>query len=120
MLRLQGALAGVCSVYAARVPLIGNRLFWVYRSLLDARVSDWAPAMIRATLTALESEFDGAPDSPIGLCVLIADADTRQRHPEAAWSEPPLVYAGYVSDGRQVRLGYFRDAVVTHAPGASS
>ena len=32
-----GEIAGVNSVYAEEVPLVGNRVFWVYRSLMDAR-----------------------------------------------------------------------------------
>jgi hypothetical protein len=112
---VDGELAGACSVYASEVPLIGRRRFWIYRSLLDAAVSDQAVSMMRATFTALESEFDGASGSPIGLCVLVADPAQRRRHPEAVWPDPPLVYAGYLGDGRQVRVAYFTGAEVTQA-----
>jgi hypothetical protein len=100
LLRVDGELAGACSVYASEVPLI---------------VSDQAVSMMRATFTALESEFDGASGSPIGLCVLVADPAQRRRHPEAVWPDPPLVYAGYLGDGRQVRVAYFTGAEVTQA-----
>jgi hypothetical protein len=120
VLRLDGALVGACSVYAAEVRLIGRRCFWVYRSLLDPGVSDQAVSMIHATFTALDSEFDGAPGSPIGLCVLLAGAEEHRRRPEAVWSDPPLIYAGYLNDGRQVRIAYFTGADVTHTDEAAT
>jgi GNAT superfamily N-acetyltransferase len=113
-LRLGGELVGACSVYAAEVPLIGRRRFWIYRSLLDPVVADQALAMMRAAFDALESGFDRAPDSPIGLCALIAGAEERRRRPEAVWSDPPMVYAGYLGDGRQVRIAYFGEADIDH------
>jgi hypothetical protein len=108
-----GAIAGASSVLAAEVPLIGSRRFWIYRSLLPGDAAEEGPAMITATFNALDAEFDGRAGSPIGLCVLIADAAERRRRPEAEWSDPRMIYAGYLDDGRQVRIAYFEDAVVT-------
>jgi hypothetical protein len=107
--RVDGKLTGACSVFPAEVPLIGGRRFWVYRSLLDEPVADQAPSLIKATFDVLDGEFDGAPGSPIGLCVLAGEADWRSR-PEAEWSDPRMIYAGYLADGRQVRIAYFQDA----------
>jgi hypothetical protein len=113
VLRQRGVLAGASSVYPAEVPLVGRRRFWIYRSLLDQAVADQARPMIRATFNALEAEFDPAPGSPLGLCVLVGDPDERRRHPQAEWSDPHLLYAGYLADGRQVRIAYFDGAVIT-------
>lgn len=110
--RMNGKLAGACSVYPADVPLIGGRRFWIYRSLLDELVADQAPEMIRATFESLDADFDGSPGSPIGLCLLLAGGEELRRRPEAQWSDPPMIYAGYLADGRQVRIGYFADADV--------
>jgi hypothetical protein len=112
VLRDGARVAGACSVRAAEVPLIGGRRFWVYRSLLPGNGSAHGPAMIRETFGALAAEFDGEPGSPIGLCVLIGDAAERRRRPEAEWFDPHMVYAGYLDDGRQVRIGYFDDASI--------
>jgi hypothetical protein len=112
VLRRDGAIAGVSSVYPAEVGLIGGRRFWIYRSLLLDPAQD-GPEMIRATFGALESEFDRQPSSPIGLCVLIGDPEERRRRPEVEWSDPRMLYAGYLQDGRQVRIGYFEDADIT-------
>ncbi len=113
LLRLDGALAGVSSVHPADVPLIAGRRFWIYRNLLPGAAAEQSPAMIRATFNALEAEFDGARGSPIGLCVLLADPEERRRRPEAEWSDPRTIYAGYLPDGRQVRIAYFEDADIT-------
>jgi hypothetical protein len=108
-----GAIAGASSVHPAEVPLIASRRFWIYRNLLPGDAVEQGPAMITSTFNALAAEFDGRPGSPIGLCVLIADAAERHRRPEAEWSDPRMIYAGYLDDGRQVRLAYFEGAVVT-------
>jgi hypothetical protein len=113
VVRRGGAVAGASSVYAAELPLIGGRRFWIYRSLLDVEVSNLGPAMIAATFAALDAEFDGSSASPIGLCLLLADPAEWRRRPEARWADPPMIYAGYVADGRQVRVGYFDGALIT-------
>jgi hypothetical protein len=112
VLRAGGAMVGVSSVYAANLSLIGERRFWIYRSLVEPAVADRSLAMIAATFDALEREFEIAPGAPIGLCLLLADPEERRRQPEAAWPEPPMIYAGYLADGRQVRIAYFEDAEI--------
>lgn len=119
VLRDGGAIAGASSVFQADVPLIGGRRFWVYRSLLPGRASDHAGAVIRATFEALDAERSGNTDGePFGLCVPIDPATQRLLPPEAEWRDPRLVYAGYVSNGTQVRIAYFSDQVyVSHQEG---
>jgi hypothetical protein len=112
VLKLDGLLAGVSSVHTADVALIGGRRFWIYRNLLAAEAADQMPAMIAATFNALQGEFDRSPGAPIGLCALLDDQERRLR-PEAEWSDPRMIYAGYLGDGRQVRIAYFEGAVIT-------
>ncbi len=112
-LRLEDQIVGANSVFAADVPLIGGRRFWVYRSLLDPEVADEGPAMIRETFNALAAEFSGGPDEPIGLCLLIGDPQELRRRPEVEWSDPRMIYAGYTDDGRQMRIAYFENALIT-------
>jgi hypothetical protein len=109
VLRRNGAVVGASSVYESTVALIGNRRFWIYRSLLDQAVAGQWPDMVGATFTALQAEFDG---SPIGLCLLLGAEERRLRSAEAVWPDPRLIYAGYVGDGRQVRLAYFENALI--------
>jgi hypothetical protein len=114
LLRLDGELHGVSSAYEADVPLIGGRRFWIYRNLLDDAVAAHGPELIRATFAALEAEFDRSPAAPVGLCVLVADDPVeRRRRPEVEWSDPRMIYAGYLSDRRQVRIAYFDGADIT-------
>jgi hypothetical protein len=113
LLRGGDEILGVSSVYATEVPLIDGRRFWIYRSLLDSAALDSAPAMVRSTFRALEDEFDAAPSSPLGVCLLLGP-DERRRRPEAEWSDPRILYAGYLADGRQVRIGYFAGAIIRH------
>jgi hypothetical protein len=107
-----GQIAGVNSVYPAVVGSVGRQRFWVYRSFLLPAVADAAAAMVAAAFGALESEYDPMDIGPIGLCLLIADREELKRRPEARWAEPGFLYAGYLADGRQVRIAYFKSARV--------
>jgi hypothetical protein len=108
-----GEIVGVNSVYEA-IPRPPARPMWVYRSLLaDDSVELWAE-MFTAAFDALESEFGRDRGGPIGVCVLL-DAAQAARRPEAIWPEEDLIYAGYLDDGRQVRIRWFWEA--TAEPG---
>lgn len=112
LLDASGEVTGVNSVYRSDLPLIGGRPFWVYRTFLLPEAAGAEPTMITAAFNALEAEFDPSADEPIGLCLLVDPAEAAN-HPEAEWLWPWLVYAGYLDDGRQVRLHYFGGARVT-------
>ena len=120
VLRQDGAVVGVSSVFAAALPLIGGRRFWVYRSLLDRRAAEQSAAMIQATFEALASAFDGSTAAPLGLCVLLAGEEDRRRFPLVQPADAPLFYAGYLDDGRQVRLAYFEGADISMPPGSGA
>jgi hypothetical protein len=105
-----GEVVGANSVYPAAIESVGGVTFWVYRSLLMSEATDAGPAMVKAAFDALEAEFDPEGDGPAGLCLLVDDRDLLRRRPEAEWSDPRLLYAGYLEDGRQVRVAYFEDA----------
>jgi hypothetical protein len=113
VLREEDRILGASSVFASALPLIGGRRFWIYRSLLAPEAREYFPDMVRSTFNALASEFTGSPGSPVGLCVLLEDAQERRRRPEVEWSDPRTIYAGYLADGRQVRIAYFDGAVIT-------
>jgi hypothetical protein len=117
LLRRDGAVVGASSVYPAELELIGGRRFWIYRSLLDRELADRAPAMIQATFAALQAEFDASPEAPIGLCILLAGPEEWRLWPQLQWANPPLLYAGYLGDGRQVRIAYFEGAEISMPPG---
>ena len=86
--------------------------FWTSQGALDEAASSESPAMIRAAFGAREEEFDPAAGGPIGLCLMIADPAEMKRRPEAAWTDPRILCAGYLADGRQVRIGYFAGATI--------
>ena len=109
LLDAQGEIAGISSAFDAPVPLVGDRRFWIYRNFVLPHAAEAQPRLVAATFAALEAEF--APGGPIGLCLLLAP-DEAARRPEAVWEDPTLLYAGYLDDGRQVRVGYFADASV--------
>ena len=109
----RGEIAGVNSVYDDRVPIVGNRRFWIYRMFLAPGTDpEAATAMVAAARDELERHHSPGDGGPIGLCLLLADPELMRRHPEAFWPEARMIYAGYTPDGRQIRLGYFEEAVI--------
>jgi hypothetical protein len=107
-----GEIAGVNSVHPQDVPLIGGRRFWIYRSRLLPSASESAQEMIGTAFAALEEEFEPTMAGPIGLCVLVDDRAEMERRPEAVWPETELMFAGYLDDGRQVRIRYFEGVAI--------
>ena len=102
---------GVNSVHADRLALIGNRRFWIYRSLIDGSTGEEsADRMFLEAFEALESEFTATGEGPIGIVIPVADQNLMRRRPEAVWPGTELMYAGYLADGRQARLRYFQGA----------
>jgi hypothetical protein len=106
-----GEIAGISTVEAADVPLIGDRRFWVYRGFLRGDAAPAEPEMISAAFAALQEEFDPAGAGPIGIC-LVADPTAAERRPEAVWPDTELLLAGHLDDGRQVRIRYFWGAAI--------
>lgn len=110
LLRRDGEVAGASSVFATDLEPIGGRRFFVMRSLLDRGLEELHGALITATFNALDAKRPGPDGAPVGLCVLL-DPHQRRRRPEAEWRDPRMIYAGYLRDGRQLRIAYFSDEV---------
>ena len=103
-------VAGVNSVCPERVPLIGDRLLWIYRAFLAPEVPPkHHREMTEAAHGALAGEFQGEGDEPIGVCLLAAE-ESVPRDTETLWPGSGMLHAGYLPDGRQVRVGYFEGA----------
>lgn len=108
----EGEIAGVNSVYAEALEPVGGRTFWVYRNFVLPEAAAAKDAMVKAAFEALQAGFDPQSPGPIGICLLIADRAEMKRRPEAEWLDPRIIYAGYLVDGRQVRIGYFEGALI--------
>jgi len=108
------SIVGVGTAHPASVALIGGRPFWRFRSLLAPAVQDCWDEMFSCTFDVLADEFTSDP-AYVGLCALIEDTAQIEGNPEAVWPETKLMFAGYLEDGRQVRLRYFWGAEI--APG---
>ncbi len=112
LLNGDGAIAGVNSVHPDDVSLVGGRTFWLYRSFLRTGTATGARMMVSAAFAELQKEFDAGAAGPVGLCLLVEDRAEIERRPEVEWPDPRLLYAGYLADGRQVRIGYFAGAKI--------
>lgn len=108
-----GRIVGVNSVYEA-MPRPPARPMWVYRSFIAADSDGLWTEMFTAAFDVLEEEFDPERGGPIGVCALLSEHESAQR-PDAIWPDEDLIYAGYLADGRQVRVRWFWEA--TSEPG---
>ena len=104
-----GEIAGVNSVNEA-MPRPPARPMWVYRSLLAEDSAELWTELFTTAFDALDSEFEPSRGGPLGFCVLLDSSQMRDR-PEAIWPEEDLIFAGYMPDGRQVRVRWFWNAV---------
>jgi hypothetical protein len=113
LLQSDGEVAGVSSVHAEYVELIGKRRFWLYRRFLAEGVPEDAEGdLLLGVYGALDAEFGATEGEPLGVCLLLDDPEVMRRHPEAIWPTTGFVYAGYQADGMQVRIRYFAGARV--------
>jgi hypothetical protein len=108
----EGEVVGANSAHPQDVPLIGGRRFWIYRSFLRPEASGAEQEMINAAFSALEDEFEPTAAGPIGLCLVLGDRTDMERRPEAVWPDTQLMFAGYLSDGSQLRIRYFEEAAI--------
>lgn len=109
VVREAGRVVGVSSVFAAEIELVAGWRFWVFRCLLADGVQERLAELITATFKALDARHVTDRGEPVGLCVLLDPAQRRHVPPEVEWSDPRMIYAGYLPDGRQVRIAYFGD-----------
>ena len=106
-----GEITGVNSAYAGAMPMIGNRVFWIYRSALAPEVGDGDYlAMARACFDELARGFEETGSGPVGLALRVTDTGFLERHPEAIWPQAGFLYAGFANDGAQIRIRYFEGA----------
>jgi hypothetical protein len=104
-------IVGVSTAHPASIALIGGRPFWLYRSVLAPAVQDRRDEMFNCAFDVLAGEFASKP-AYLGLCALIEDPAQVGGGPEVVWPETELMFAGYLEDGRQVRLRYFWGAEI--------
>lgn len=107
-----GQPSGVSWAYPDAVEMIAGLRFWMYQSALAADSADVAPALLAHTYAHLEAGHEPGDGGPLGLCLMLRDRVIMEGRPEARWEDPEMVYAGYLPDGTQVRIGYFPGATV--------
>src|SRR6266566_24047 len=105
-------VVGVNSVRPSGISLIGGRRFWVYRSFLAEGSGDLWNGMFTAAFEVLAEEFEQTGAGCVGLCVIVDDRALVSRRPEAVLPETELIFAGFLEDGRQVRIRYFWGAAI--------
>lgn len=109
-------LRAASAVRPARVELVGGQDLLLYAVAHTGITAQEADELLSATYRTLDETFDPQDrDAPIGLCLLIDDRGEMRRRPQAHWEDPPMLYVGYLGDGRQVRVAYFEGALLRQA-----
>ncbi len=109
----EGRVVGANSVFADRVPLIGGRRFWIYRSFIAPGHGAGGAALLDAAFAVLEEEFTATGQGPIGLCV----PHGGELGHEATWpGQAGFMYMGRTGEGALLHAAYFEGALI--GPGA--
>jgi hypothetical protein len=106
-----GEVIGLDSAWEDTIPLVRRR-FWVYRQFLADGSSQLDAGLFNAAFEALGDGFDETGPGPIGVAVVLDDPAAIAQQPEPVWPETELMFAGYLPDGRQLRIRYFWGAAV--------
>lgn len=110
------AVVAAAAVQPTEVALIGGQLLTLYAAVPPGLPPQDYDALLSATYASLDEAFDPQDgELPIGLCLLIEDRAEMRRRPQAHWEDPPMLYAGYLGDRRQVRVAYFTGALLRRA-----
>jgi hypothetical protein len=109
-----GEVVGVNSAQAEEVAPVGR--LWRYRSFIPEAGGDLSAAMFTAAFEALGEGFDPDAPGPVGLCLTLSDPEEMESRPEAIWEPEQLFFAGYLVDGRLLRLRYFWNAKIGPGP----
>ena len=106
-------VSGVNSVFETEASAFGGRKLWIYRALLAPGLEREASApMVAAAFAELEREFVEEGSEPIGLCLELSDPSVFPDYKAAFWPDLGMLYAGYLGDGRQLRIRYFEGALI--------
>jgi hypothetical protein len=110
--RDDGRVVGVSAARPATVALIGGRPFWIHRCVMASGSDERWAELFNAAFEILAHEFEEGEVPYVGVCALVDDPDLMRRRPEAIWPGTELMFAGYLDDGRQVRIRYFWGAAI--------
>jgi hypothetical protein len=111
--RDHGRVIGVGAARPATLGLIGGRPFWIHQCILAPGSGVRWDEMFNAAFDLLAIEYEGGELPYVGVCVLVDDLELIKNRSDAVWPETGLMFAGYLDDGRQVRLRYFWGAPIS-------
>ncbi len=89
------------------IPLV-DRWFWVY----GEGFGELDEAAFNTTFEELGRDFHPGGPGPVGVCVTVDDRELIEQRPEPVWPGTDLLFAGYLPDGRQLRIRYFWGATI--------
>lgn len=120
-----GIIVGTCSFASEPVPLLSDRRLLQYRSFLaDVVTDDESDTLFDAafqTAAAARGDDDHLDAYDPGLTIgvfTVADEVTWRRRRELIWPRSGLRHAGFLPDGRQLRVRFFpRSLVIEPMPG---
>jgi hypothetical protein len=106
-----GSVAGTNSVGAKPIERVSGRVFWSYRTMLDAdAVDDWFMPMLGRCFEVLAAEREETGEGPVGVFAPVLSPALAALHREFVWPENGFMFAGWLPGGGQARLRYFADA----------
>jgi hypothetical protein len=110
-----GNVAGISSAMHIRFKQLNNNYFFAYRSVLlpQHRIPGLAQKMIVETRDILEKYAESMTQNKcIGMVTFVENKGVIEKINYGVWPSSKMVYIGNDKQGRQIRLYYFKGAMI--------
>ena len=113
-LKQDDQVVGVSTCDQVRIPQLNNNYFYSYRMLINTRYRypGLADKLLIETYNYLENRFINGGSRSIGMLTLVENPQLLKERRELFYRTSKLMFAGYTKTGRQIRLRYFRGAMI--------
>ncbi|MTI38068.1 hypothetical protein [Fulvivirga lutimaris] len=112
--KLDEKVIGVSTAHEIEVPNFNNNSFFSYRMLIDPeyRIPGLSDKLISESFEFLEGLYVSGRSKSIGIITLIENPELIKKRKELVYPTSKLVLAGYTKKGKQIRLRYFKGAMI--------
>jgi hypothetical protein len=110
-----GGIVGISSAFHIQFKQLNNNYFFAYRSVIlpSHRIPGLAQKIIVETRDILEEYAKTMTENKcIGMVSFVENKGVMEKINDAVWPSSKMVYIGNDKQGRQVRLYYFKGAMI--------
>ncbi|MEQ8245916.1 hypothetical protein [Fulvivirga sp.] len=113
-IKLDQEIIGLSTAKEIEVPNLNNNKFFSFRMLIDPeyRIPGLSDKLIAESFKFLEGLYVSGKSNCVGIITLIENPQLIKTRKELVYPTSKLVLAGYTKKGKQIRLRYFKGAMI--------